>query len=568
MPEDDCKYLAFISYSRADNEQDGRQWADWVKDTIEGFSIPINCQIPDSGEDGKSVAPREVFLDRSRLTAGGELMLQLELHLQKSKFLVLICSPKSAASEFVGYEIDYFKKSGRADKIIPIVIDGKDSKVDFRECWVPANLYDIIPVIGEDGNAVVTKQRHLIYADFRTKEKLPNNTLLVDGGWTDPSFYEKLLIQQNFYAAQELAKRVAAYRRVHSIAKYALLGGLFGLEPHQLAGESLLEDNERKTRTIRDNRKRLAVLGAVVLVVTGMAGFAYHSYRVAERERVKSERSLQLIGDAHENASRLVADVLVDLRSKLEPAGQSAALDDAQRIVNGHFDENELGGDDDDSLHMRSVVLNSRGYLARRTGDFRAAQDFYTKSFEIREKLLGRDGRKVVYQHNLAVSHDNLGDLHIAKAEALRNGHGNPDDEFESAIGEYRKGLELAKRLAARQDATAEWRHDYAVSCFKVGDALYEAGYPAEALAELLVGFPIAGQVAASDPGYAKWQAHLGLYCLELGRIQAAMVKIDEARSFLLQGQKIFNGLRDHGRLSRQYALWLSRINAILLDLG
>lgn len=567
MPEDDFKYLAFISYSRADNEQDGRQWADWVKQTIEGFSIPINCQIPDSVGDGKSVAPREVFLDRSRLTAGGELMLQLEHHLQRAKFLVLICSPKSAASEFVGFEIDYFKKTGRADKIIPIVIDGKDSKVDLRECWVPANLYDIIPINGEDGNAIVTKKRHLIYADFRTKEKLPNNTLLVDGGWTDPSFYEKLLVQQNFYAAQELAKRVAAYRRVHSIAKYALLGGLFGLEPHQLAGESLLEDNERKTRTIRDNRKRFAVLGAVLLLMTGMAAFVFHSYRVAERERVKSERSLQLIGDAHENASRLVADVLVDLRSKLEPAGQAAALDDAQRIVNEHFDENESAGDDDDSLHMRSVVLNSRGYLARRIGDFQAAQDYYTKSFEIRKKLLGRDDSKLIYQHNLAVSHDNLGDLHIARAEALRSGHGKPDEEFESAIAEYRKGLRLAKQLAARQDATAEWRHNYAVSCFKVGDALYEAGYPEEALVELLAGFPIAEQVAASDPAYAKWQAHLGLYCLELGRIHAVTAKTDAAHSFLLKGKKIFTDLSEHGHLSRQYAVWRERIDAILLDL-
>lgn len=568
MPGDDSKYLAFISYSRADNEQDGRQWADWVKETIEGFSIPINCQLPNAGADGQPGSHREVFLDRSRLTAGGELMEQLGHHLQKSEFLVLICSPKSAASEFVGFEIDYFKKAGRTDKIIPIVVDGKDSKSDPRECWMPPNLHDVIPVTGEDGNVVASKERHLIYADFRTKEKLPNNTFLVDGGWTDPSFYEQLLIQQNFYAPQERAKRVAAYRRIHSIAKFALLGGIFGLEPRQLAGESLLEENERKSRTIRDNRKRFAMLGVAALVMTGMAAFAYHSYRIAERERRKSERSLQLIGDAHEEASRLVADVLVDLRSKLEPAGQSAALDEAQRIVNEHFDENELAGDDEDSLHMRSVVLNSRGYLARRTGDFQAALEYYTKSFNIRQRLLSRDNSKVIYQHNLAVSHDNLGDLHIAKAIALRNKSSNPEQEFENAIAEYRKGMEIAKQLAARKDATAEWRHDHAVSRFKIGDALYEAGYPEEALAELSAGFPIAEQLAAADPAYAKWQAHLGLYCLELGRLHATTANIDAARSCLLKGKTIFTELRTQGRLSRHYADWLERIEAILLDLG
>ena len=567
MPEDDSKYLAFISYSRADNEQEGRMWADWVKQTIEGFSIPINCEVAESAGDARPGLLREVFLDRSRLMAGGELMEQLEQHLKMSRFLVLICSPKSAASEFVGFEIDYFKNTGRANRIIPIVVDGKDSKSDPHECWVPANLHEMIPVTGDDGMVVATRERSLIYADFRTKEKLPNNTFLVEGGWTDPSFYEKLLIQQNFYAPQERARRVAAYRRIHSIAKYALLGGVFGLEPQQLAGEALLEDNERKTRTIRDNRKRFALLGAWVMVMTGMAAFAYYSYRIAEGERLKSERSLRLIGDAHENASRLVADVLVDLRAKLEPAGQAAAVDDAQRIVNEYFEDNELKGDDDDSLHMRSVVLNSRGYLARKTGDLSAAHEFYTKSLMIREQLLSRDGDKAMYLHNLAVSHDNLGDLHIARAISLRNKESEAAEEFEIAIAEYQKGLDISKQLAARKDATAEWRHSLAVSRFKVGDALYEAGYPQEALVELLAGFSIAEQVAAADPAYAKWQAHLGLYCLELGRIHAASANIDEATTYLRKGKKIFVELEDQGQLSRQYAVWRERIDAILLDL-
>lgn len=567
MPPSDFKYLAFISYSRTDNKQDGRKWADWVKETIEGFSIPINCHVQSSAADDKIRMPREVFLDRSRLTAGGELMEKLKHHLQMSQYLVLICSPKSAASEFVGFEIDYFKKSGRADNIIPIVVDGHDSKNDSHESWVPTNLYDVIPVSGEDANADVTKERHLIYSDFRTREELPNNTLLVGGGWTDPSFYEKHLAQQNFYAEQELAKRVAAYRRIHSIAKYAMLGGVFELEPYQLAGESLLEDNERKARTIRNNRKKLVLLGTVVFAIAGMAALAYHSYRVAEDERVKSDRSLQMIGDAHEDASRTIAAILVDLRAKLEPVGQAGALIEAQRIVNEYYDENDLAGDDDDSLHMQSVVLNSRGYLARRTGDFPAALDFYTKSLGLRKRLLSRDESKEMYQHNLAVSHDNLGDLYLTKAEALRSKQLNPDAEFEIAIAEYQKGLELAKRLAQRKGAPVRWRHDYAVSCFKVGDALYEAGFPEESLVQLQAGYSIAEQVAASDPGYAKWQAHLGLYCLELGRLQAAAGKTVEALDYLVKGKEIFNGLKDQDALSTQYAAWLKRIEMILLDL-
>ncbi|MEI6675202.1 MAG: toll/interleukin-1 receptor domain-containing protein [Verrucomicrobiota bacterium] len=566
MQEEPPKYLAFISYSRADNAEAGRQWADWLKAMIESFPIPVNCEPAVAA--GQARHSREVFLDRLRMTAGGELQPKLDQHLQVSQFLVLICSPRSAASQYVAFEIEHFKNAGKWHKIIPVVIDGMNPTPDPRECWLPECLRDTGPALGDDGNTITGQGHSLVYADFRPKEKWRDNDNADIGGWTDPASYEQRLRQANKFSKSETAKRVAAYRRDHSVAKYALLGELFGLEPQQLSGESLLEDNERKRRAIQATRRRVAVTAAVALVMAGMAGFAYRSYRIAERERIKSERSLLLIGDAHEDASRMVADVLVDLRAKLEPGGQAGALTDAQRIVNEHFDENEMPGDDADSLHMRSVVLNSRGYLARSLGDFTAAGTFYTTSLEIRDKLLGKDRNKAMYQHNLAVSYDNLGDLNAAKALSLRAAGQNQDKAFDAAIEYYRKGLELAKRLESRPDATPQWRHDLAVSYFKVGDALFEAGYPDDALGELLAGMPLAERVAASDPSYAKWQAHLGLYCLEVGRLQALASKSDEARALLQKGKKIFSGLRDQGHLSRQYAAWLQRIEAILLDLG
>jgi tetratricopeptide (TPR) repeat protein len=172
-----------------------------------------------------------------------------------------------------------------------------------------------------------------------------------------------------------------------------------------------------------------------------------------------------------------------------------------------------------------------------------------------------------MYRHNLAVSHDNLGDLHAAKALELRNQGKDPADEFEAAIADYRKALDHSSILIARDDVTPQWRHDVAVSHFKVGDALFEAGYPADALKELLAGFPVAEQVAASDPAYAKWQAQLGLYCLELGRIQALSAKTADARATLLRGKKIFQDLRKRGQLSRHQTAWQERIDEILLDL-
>ncbi len=567
MPAENPRYLAFISYSRSDNEHEGRRWADWVKETIERFPIPINYLDPESTALHPSRLSREVFLDQSYITAGGELRSKLNQHLQDSEFLVLLCSPRSAASEYVAFEINHFKESGKWHKIIPVVIDGNDSPASSGGCWVPGNLPDAAPGDPADGSPSGKQAGSLVYADFRVKEKRTDDSVLVSAGWTDPAFYEKLLKKEAAHSEPDWQKLAASYRKSHSVAKYALLGALFGMEPRQLAEDSLLEENERRRRKIREHRIKAAIYGMVALVMTGMAMIAFHSYRVAERERRKSERSLQLIGDAHEDASRLVSDVLIDLRSNLEPDGKEGAFGSAKRIVDEHFDENELPGDDDDSLHMRAVVLNSRGYLARRIGDFAAAEGFYMKALEIREELLRRDGGKAMYRHNLAVSHDDLGDLHAAKALELRKQGKDPAIEFEAAIAEYRKGLDLSKLLAAREDVTPQWRHDLAVSHFKVGDALFEAGYPADALAVLLAGFPIAEQVAASDPAYGKWQAQLGLYCLELGRIQALSARIGDARSTLLRGKKIFADLRERGQLPSHQAAWRERIDEILLDL-
>jgi len=295
--------------------------------------------------------------------------------------------------------------------------------------------------------------------------------------------------------------------------------------------------------------------------------WAFRRERDAKREQAKSERSLLMIGDAHESASKLIADVLVDLRAKLEPDGKDGPLADARRIVNEHLDENDLPGNDDDSMHMRSVVLNSRGYLARSIGDFTAAREFYLQALGIRQKLLEHDQEKAIYQHNLAFSYDNLGDLHAAMAQALRKEGKEPKEELDNALAEYRKGLDLARRLAARPDTTPQWRHDLAVSYFKVGDAMFEVGNPEDALAQLLIGLPIAEQVAAGDPSYAKWQAHLGLYCLELGRLQALLAKPDAARSYLQRGKNIFTQLREQGHKSQKYLEWQKRIDDFLLDL-
>lgn len=108
-------YFAFISYSHKDEKQ-----AKWLHKRLEHYRLPTNL----NGRDDLPKRIHPVFRDYNELKAGN-LSEQIYDALRRSKYLIVICSPKAAQSEYVGKEIEYFKSLGRTDKIIPYIIEGK-----------------------------------------------------------------------------------------------------------------------------------------------------------------------------------------------------------------------------------------------------------------------------------------------------------------------------------------------------------------------------------------------------------------------------------------------------------
>ncbi|MBR6901303.1 MAG: TIR domain-containing protein, partial [Synergistaceae bacterium] len=87
----------------------------------------------------KKLSP--IFIDESNLVAKGTLKTALQANLDSSKYLIVICSPNSAKSEYVNDEVDYFIKSGRAEQIIPLIVDGEPHAEDAAmECFTHALL--------------------------------------------------------------------------------------------------------------------------------------------------------------------------------------------------------------------------------------------------------------------------------------------------------------------------------------------------------------------------------------------------------------------------------------------
>jgi len=120
-------YYAFISYSRKDEK-----WAKWLQNRLETYRLPAairknHVDLP------QKIAP--VFRDKTDLSG---IVLEEALHreLEASKYLIVICSPNSAASDYVSKEITHFAALGRERSIIPFIIDGEPFCRDpEQECF-------------------------------------------------------------------------------------------------------------------------------------------------------------------------------------------------------------------------------------------------------------------------------------------------------------------------------------------------------------------------------------------------------------------------------------------------
>ena len=120
--------FAFISYNHRDVK-----WAKWLRRKLEWYRLP--SEIHNEFEDSRYIRP--VFRDRDELDSGvlGE---ELRQRLENSKFLIVICSPNSAQSEWVSDEVRVFIEMGRLEYIIPFIIDGfPQTYVDAAACEQP-----------------------------------------------------------------------------------------------------------------------------------------------------------------------------------------------------------------------------------------------------------------------------------------------------------------------------------------------------------------------------------------------------------------------------------------------
>ena len=123
------KYAAFISYRHMEPD---RRWAVWLHGALESFVIPHGLRdSPDHRRIGR------IFRDEEELAASPHLSADIKDALDRSDWLIVVCSPRAAESEWVSAEIQHFRELKRDNRILALLIEGEPAGS------FPRSLYEI-----------------------------------------------------------------------------------------------------------------------------------------------------------------------------------------------------------------------------------------------------------------------------------------------------------------------------------------------------------------------------------------------------------------------------------------
>ncbi|NJC33303.1 hypothetical protein GGR88_000777 [Sphingomonas jejuensis] len=262
------EYAAFISYSHADAAT-----VRWLHHRLETYRLPRALVGRETrfGPAARRLPP--VFRDRDELPASGDLGSELRAALAAARTLVVLCSPRAAASRWVNEEVLSFKRLHGEDRVLALIVSGEPGDPE-QECFPPALRFRI----GADG-ALSDTPAEPIAADMRPGK---------DG------------------------RRLALLKLIAGIADVPL--------------DALV----RRDAARRQRRLLWITAGslAIAVLTIGLAIYAEGQRRVAERQRQLADRSLAfLIGTfnianpATENPRTITALTI------LQRASRSAATD-------------------------------------------------------------------------------------------------------------------------------------------------------------------------------------------------------------------------------------------------
>jgi tetratricopeptide (TPR) repeat protein len=475
------RYRAFLSYSHRDHRQ-----VAWLHRTLESYRVPRKLVGRASADGAVPARIRPIFRDREELSASADLGTAIQAALRESRYLVVICSPASAASRWVNEEVLEFKRLRGERRILAVIASGEPGGGE-QECFPPALRFRL----GADGQ-LSDVPAEPIAADLRPQGdgrrlatlKLVAGLLALD--------LDDLVQRESQRRVRQFAMLAAA-----SLAGMGVAGGLaFYANARRIEADQQRAIAERESATARAASDYL--IGTFALsnpatenpkTITAFSILARSGERARAELRdqpVVQARLMSTIGQAYVNlglldqARGLIEPMLPTLR-RVGPEGADAAL----TLAMAYFKQGQLdratqeigearrlmGAASPQNLEGRARAFHLEGMIATADGKTSAALAAYDSSLALyralprpperrisgvlrsRANLLSDDRQFAAAETSLAEALDidrrTLGEQHLVTAQTwfLMAQNEFLAGDFKSAESRIGKALAIEERV-------------------------------------------------------------------------------------------------------------------------
>lgn len=577
------KYRAFISYSHRD-----KKWCEWLHRSLEGFRIGKDLVGRPTPVGKVPPTLRPIFRDREDFSAGHSLSEQSIAALEASQFLIVLCSPNAARSQYVNEEIRYFKSLGRADRVLPLIIAGEPGDL-VEECFPAAMRFNV----GADG-ALTDEREEPIAAD--AKPQGDGKTIALS----------KLVAGLLGIGFDEIMRRAERARKRRNRIWAAIAGVIIFLSVSAsgsavYAYNKLIESEENLDHA-----------------VTFAYGFVSEAAAQADRYGVSIETTLRLLRRAESALEGLMAAghstptlryrravMLLSFADNYFKLGQTVeALGRANeaRAQLSELTEPPIAARQPWRLDLARAHIQI-GNVKVEQGILNEAVASYRQALAILEQLTASDPGRRDWQLALARAHERIGNglsdqgasvdaqgqyrkaLDIA-GRVVRADPENADasallaiayqrvgnilsqqGSLKTAIESYRAGLAIRQRLVAADPDNTRLQRDLMALHNDIGDTLKTQGSLGEALAAYQGALGIAERLAKSDPRNTVWQRELTVSYLRIGDVHLAQRQLDNALASYQAGLAVAERLATvdprNVNWQRDLAIWYDRIGRV-----
>lgn len=487
------KYRAFLSYSHRD-----RAWAEWLHRAIEGYRVAKDLVGRMTPVGPVPATLRPIFRDREDFSAGSSLTAGITWALENAQFLIVICSPNAAKSEYVNEEIRHFKALGRGDRIIPVIVGGDPD----GECIPPALRFKV----GADG-AITDEREEPIAADARAEG---------DGRSLARS---KVVAGLLGLGLDEIIKRADRERRRRT-RFWAALAGLFLALAIVATGSTVYALQQLKT-----NEEFLDATLDRFTSLVNRAVNAGQSYSLPVRVTLgfleEAEGILDVMARYGRPTPRLRRRQIAMLIAFADSYRALGRLADAERrIVEAERLATEQANDITADPVWRWEIARARqrrGDVERAKGDLAAALREYRSVQEIVGNLVKANPDNPQYQRDLSLALERIGEVQVAQGQ------------FAEAFASFKTVLALRQQLLEAVPGDAGRQQDLAVAHERVGEMQRAHGMLPEALASYRASLAFVEAAARAEPDNVNLQRHLAIAHTYIGTILYAQEQYAEA---------------------------------------